>query len=116
MNHKLAANLVYNDLKTNGRMAKLVTDVTSGDAYNPTVTQSQVNIRIRERTFDLSQIDGTLIQASDKLFISDFLGDVLPGQKIADTVNGVTTTYEIKMVTYVNPGNTCLYKRIHCRR
>ncbi len=105
--HTRLANVATRLIDSHGRAAQLISFVETGPNYAPIRSQVPETVTLVQSSFNASEVDGTLIQSQDKLFILD--SSVKPTNDMI--LRDGTTDYEIKNVVSVNPGDVvCLYK------
>lgn len=92
-----------------GRTMTLRTLVQSGSAFDPTVTNSDASITGVMTGYRANQIDGTLIQAGDKLLLTH--SAVTVQDKIVDDGK----EYSVITVDTVKPGGTTLLYKVQVR-
>jgi len=95
-----------------GRSAVLRAEIASGDDWNPTITQTEVPVKVFSSSYSLSEIDGTLIESSDIKFLVDSTVDVETSSKIVDDDGKV---YDVISVPIVRPGPTKVMSKVQAR-
>ena len=110
--HTAFAKLATRLIDKHGRACQLQGYTETGTSYNPTRTaDTPIDIKAVQTRFKLSEIDGDLIQRTDKLFLVDAQIEPTNDMRFRDG----SIDYEIKNVEAVKPGETnCLYK-VQCR-
>lgn len=95
-----------------GRDFTLRTLQKSGPSYNPVIVNSDVTVKGVFTKFKAGEIDGTLIQSSDKMVIID--SSVIPDveQRIVDGSN----EYSIVDVDEIKPGEIGMIYKVQARR
>lgn len=94
-----------------GKTAQLVTTTTTGPDYDPTVTETATDITLVELDYSLTNRDGTLVQAGDKLFLVQ--ADAAPDMAAKIRLDSVD--YAMVDVQPVSPGATVLLYEIQAR-
>lgn len=92
-----------------GRNMTLRTLVQSGSAFDPTVTNSDTSIIGVMTWYRANQIDGTLIQAGDKLLLTH------SAVTIQDKIVDEGKEYSVVTVDVVKPGGTTLLYKVQVR-
>lgn len=95
-----------------GRDFTLRTLIKSGPSYNPVIVNSDQTIKGVFTKFKAGEVDGTLIQSSDKMVIVD--SAVIPSvdQRIADG----SSEYSIVNVDEIKPGEVGMIYKVQARR
>ena len=88
-----------------GRTVLLISETKGGTAYAPTLTTTSIEITAAIIGYTAKEIDGTLIQANDKILLTT--SPVTLSNKVTDGA----ITYNIVSILEIKPGNTpILYK------
>lgn len=94
-------------IRDNGRDVVLRTMQQSGDEWAPVLVPVDVTVRAVQTEFEADEIDGTLIQYCDKLYLIAGGADISLAQRLVDG----TADYEVVRIMTVKPGPlTVLYK------
>lgn len=93
-----------------GRNVTKRTTTATGDAWNPTVSNVDVTIRAVSTSFQANEVDGTLIQMDDKLFLT--YDEVTTADSIVDG-GEVLSVVGVKPI---NPGEVKIIYRVQCRK
>lgn len=93
-----------------GRNVTKRTTTTTGDAWNPTKTDVDTTIKAVASSFKENEIDGTLIQSNDRLFLT--YSDVTTDDKIVDG-GDILSVVNVKTI---NPGETILIYKVQARK
>lgn len=99
-------NISY--ISVNGGTYDPSTDAISGDS------ETTSTIKALFLDFKTNQVDGTIIQADDKLVLIDGAASITP--KIDDKITDGYDTYKIVGVKTVKPGGTILLYKLQARR
>ena len=94
-----------------GQAATIVRLVASGDAYDPTLTATNLPCKAVVTSFKRHEIDGTLVQQNDRKIL--VTGDNEPKPDDRFTVDGLTLT--IMSVRSVRPAATTLLWEVQAR-
>lgn len=97
-------------IRENGRDVTIRTFTASGDEWNPVQVPSDVVIRAVQTRFNEEEIDGKLIQASDKLYLIAGIVDVSLAQRLIDGAD-----YEVVRVETVKPGPVVVLYKVQVR-
>lgn len=100
-------------IANNGKQAFLRVVTKSGPGWKPTgQTQKDIKIAAVESKFKTSDIDGTLIKQSDKLFLVSMKGK---GPSNGDLIVVGGVAYPIIDVKITSPGTIAVLYKVHCR-
>lgn len=94
----------------NGRQVVLRSFVTSGDEWNPVQVPVDTSVIALQSRFDAKEIDGTLIQASDKLYLVAGGADISLAKRLIDGAD-----YEVVRVETVKPGPVVVLYKVQVR-
>lgn len=98
-------------IRDNGRDVVVRTFTQSGDDWNPVQVPSDVTVRAVMTQFAAEEIDGTLIQASDKRFLIAGGADVSLAKRLIDGA----VDYEVVAVECVKPGPVVVLWKVQVR-
>ena len=94
-------------IAADGRSVQLVGYTISGDEANPTRTPTATPVMAAEYQYDLSEIDGSRVLATDKRFLIAGTATVDADMRLLDDDG---TDYSIESIQRIKPGsNTVLY-------
>lgn len=94
-----------------GRSGSLVSIIKSGIDYDPTITESEIAIKMLESRFSTNEIDGTLIKTDDKKFL--LAGNITP--TIEMELKDGDIKYSIISIIETKPGNKLIISKIQAR-
>jgi hypothetical protein len=101
-------------IKRFGRNATLKVLTGSGDAWNPTQTETEQTIVIAVSKYSNDLIDGTLIKKSDKkIYVSTEGATIEPKQGHIITVDGLD--HSIENADPLSPAGTVVYWEVQAR-
>jgi hypothetical protein len=97
-------------IRENGRDVTVRTFTASGDEWNPVQVPSDVVVKAVQTQFKAEEIDGTLIQASDKLYLVAGGADISLAKRLIDGAD-----YEVVRVETVKPGPVVVLYKVQVR-
>lgn len=83
---------------------------SSGDAWNPTRSNTDTIISAVATSFNANEIDGTLIKATDKLFLT------YSAVTVSDLIVDGTEVLSVINVSAINPAESVLIYKVQARR
>lgn len=90
-----------------GRDISLVTVTPSGDAWNPTNTESSQTVKAVQTAFNNAEIASGLVELTDVKYLIDSVVEPTTSMRIVDN----SKTYSVKSVMPIKPGESViLYK------
>jgi len=90
--HEQFASLATRLIAKNGRPLELVTLHETGESWNPTITEQTALVVGVNTSFKMGEVDGTLVRATDKLFLIDAMVEVEPEMRLRDYKLGAGTS------------------------
>ena len=92
-----------------GKDAKLVrTAVTGGPAHNPTTTTSELDIKLVETGYSITNREGTLVVDGSKIGIISTTGGNVPQMDDRIKIDGEEYSFVDKGIQPLNPGGIVL--------
>lgn len=108
----LRSNTVDPLLARFGKTATLTGETLSGDAWDPTVSETDTEVTVVQTDFTQAERDGTIVQADDIMFLME--ASVEP--TTADTLTVDGTTYQVVNVMPLRPGSVTMLYRVQARK
>jgi len=105
---RLAARLI----KKRGRLVHLISKSSSGDEFNPDISDTKTEITAVNVEFKSSEIDGSLVRVGDKRFIIDSSVRPENDMRLLDS-DGIE--YSIINKSEIKPGNTTILYKVQVR-
>lgn len=104
---------IASELPDIGTTGTLHVPTATGDAWNPTISIADHAVTVVGSSFKHSEIDGTRIRQTDRLFLVSNTGAITPDVSHRLTVGGVK--YSIINVVPVQPAATALMWKVQAR-
>ena len=109
--HENFRDLATELINKNGLTCQLISITNSGDEWNPTLSESEVDVTAIQLSFNANDIDGELVKRDDKLFMID--SSVIPSLDMK--FKHKNKSYEIKYIDTLEPADTAIRYKIQCR-
>ena len=111
MAHENFRDLATKLITKNGLTCQLITVTNSGDEWNPTQSETEVDVIAIQLSFNSNDIDGDLVKRDDKLFLID--SSIQPSLDMK--FRHKDKSYQITYIDTLEPADTTIRYKLQCR-